>query len=118
MLPEWGLEQCRGLRPVLTQFTEVLACRPPPPSRRIYDATWHGPNGRFAYLCHVIHLARCEYPMSEHRQWLGVTQMPNTRLEAAPKRPPLKRRLLLGMGAAHPRCACVCVGSLWVCVCV
>lgn len=71
----------------------------------MYDGTWRGSNGRFAYLFHMLHLAGCEYPMSEHRQWLGVTQMPKgSGVEAVRTRPPLKRRLLMGMGAAQVRC--------------
>ena len=71
----------------------------------MYDGTWRGSNGRFAYLLHMLHLAGCEYPMSEHRQWLGVTQMPKgSGVEAVRTRPPLKRRLLMGMGAAQVRC--------------
>ena len=80
--------------------------RLPPPSRRVYDGTWRGPNGNWAYFFHMLHLAGCEFPLSEHRQWLGVTQMPQgSGLEAVRTRPPLKRRLLLGMGAAQVRWA-------------
>ena len=107
-------------RAACTSPTLLCTCRPPPPSRRVYDGTWRGPNGNFAYFFHMLHLAGCEYPMSEHRQWLGVTQMPKgSGVEAVRTRPPLKRRLLMGMGAAQvrwPPPLGVGWGRQWLCV--
>lgn len=54
-------------------------------------------------MLHIVSLIGTEFPMMEHRQWLGVTQMPRGASEPK-RRQPLKRRLLLGMGNVHPRC--------------
>ena len=85
------------------------------PQRRQMDDSWLGRNGRLAFLIHWWGLVLREFPMTHHRQWLGLTQRrkssPGTTsgeegvIGSNRKKSSLKRRLLLGMGSTHRRWA-------------
>lgn len=76
------------------------------------EQSWLGRNGRLAFLFHFMGLGLSEHPMTQHRQWLGLTQRPGLSGDDAQAvgssavgntAGRLKRRLLLGMGSSHRR---------------